>query len=154
MNFKQYLTELYNIETGQAMKAHEPNPDQSSSINNPTVLAKVNVQLATELNERTLSAYHGIQKIRKVLHSYGLDLPPMYDVNPEGDEIVFDVYQFGKAFGPTPQSTEMNQDSSDVAFLYVLYYLTDEGYYEFHAEISDDIDYIESLTEEGTEDSE
>lgn len=149
MNFKQYLTELYNIEVGQAIEAHEPSPAQSSSIYNPRVMASINVQLNTELNEKTLSAYAGIQKVRKVLHSYGLDLPALYDVNPEGDEIVFDVHQFGKAFGPTPTSTEMEQDNPDVVYLYLLYYLTDTGYYDFYAEISEDVDYIKELTEEG-----
>jgi hypothetical protein len=145
MSFKKFLNEFYNIEAGQAFDAHEPDDSQSSSIMNPQVIAKINVQLNTELNERTLSPHAGIQKIRKVLHSYSLDLPVSYDVEPEGDEFIIEVSQFGKAFGPTPYSTEMTNDSENVVFLYVLYYLTDDGYYEFYAEVSPDVERMEEL---------
>lgn len=154
MSFKNFLKEFYNIETGQGADAHEPNPNQSSSIMNPEVLAKINVQLITELNERTLSPQSGIQKIRKVLHSYALDFPVSYDVEPEGDEFIIEVTQFGKAFGPTPFSTEMTNDSENVVFLYVLYFLTDDGYYEFYAEISPDVARMEELQNSDLEEDE
>ena len=152
MSFKKFLKEFYSIETGQAIEAHEPKPDQASSVLNPEIVSKINVQLNTELNEKSLSAQSGIQKIRKVLHSYSLDFPTMYDINPEGDEIVFETNQFGKAYGPTPTSTDMTQEEDDGVFVYVLYYLTDEGYYEFYAEVSSDYDRIEELIEDGLED--
>lgn len=152
MSFKKFLKEFYNIENGQAIEAHEPKPDQASHVLNPQVISKINVQLNTELNEKSLSPQSGIQKIRKVLHSYSLDFPTMYDVDPEGDEIVFETNQFGKAYGPTPTSTEMNHDEDDSVFVYVLYYLTDEGYYEFYAEVSSDYDRMEELLDDGLED--
>lgn len=154
MSFKKFLNEFYNIETGQAFDAHEPNPSQSSSIMNPEVLSKINVQLMTEFNERTLSPQSGIQKIRKVLHSYALDFPVSYEVDSEGDEFIIEVTQFGKAYGPTPFSTDMTHDAENVVFLYVLYYLTDDGYYEFYAEISPDIDRMEELQDSELEDDE
>jgi len=157
MSFKNFLNELYEIEVGQAHDAHEPNhgpnPDQSSSVFNPEVMAKINIQLATELSQRPLTAHSGFQKIRKVLHSFSLDIPSMYGINPEGDEIVFEVTQFGKAFGPTPSSTEFEGDEEAPGLLYILYYLTDAGYYDFYAEVSDDVDYIDSLLEDGIEEN-
>jgi hypothetical protein len=154
MSFKKFLTEFYNIEAGQAFDAHEPNASQSSSIMNPEVISKINVQLMTEFNERTLSPQSGIQKIRKVLHSYALDFPVSYEVDSEGDEFIIEVTQFGKAYGPTPTSTEMTHDEENVVFLYVLYYLTDDGYYEFYAEISPDVDRMEELQDSDLEEVE
>lgn len=151
MSFKKFLNEFYNIETGQAIEAHEPRPDQTSSVLNPQILSKINVQLNTELNEKSLSPQSGIQKIRKVLHTYSLDFPVSYEIDPEGDELVFDTNQFGTAFGPTPTSTEMNHPEGDSIFVYVLYYLTDEGYYEFYAEVSVDYDRIDELLNDGLE---
>jgi hypothetical protein len=108
----------------------------------------------TEFNERTLSPQSGIQKIRKVLHSYALDFPVSYEVDSEGDEFIIEVTQFGKAYGPTPFSTEMTHDENTVVFLYVLYYLTDNGYYEFYAEISPDVDRMEELQDSELEEDE
>jgi hypothetical protein len=152
MSFKNFLKEFYNIETSQAFKAHEPDDSQSSSILNNEVISKINVQLSTELNERTLSPQTGIQKIRKVLHSFALDFPVSYDIDSEGDEVVFETNQFGKAYGPTPTSTDMTHEEDDVAYVYVLYYLTDEGYYEFYAEVSKEYSRMEELLNDGLED--
>jgi len=151
MSFKTFLKEFYNIETGQAIEAHEPKPDQSSNIMNPQIISKINVQLNTELNEKSLSPQTGIQKIRKVLHTYALDFPVAYEIDSEGDELVFETNQFGKAYGPTPSSTEMTHEEDDSLYVYVLYYLTDEGYYEFYAEVCADYDRVEELLDDGLE---
>lgn len=137
-SFKNYLTE--EIEVGQAFDAHEPTERASSSLNNPTVMAKVNLHIFTELNEVFLSPEAGFQKIRKVLHTFGLDMPALYDMDQDGDELVLDVAQFGdEKFGS--------------ALLYVLYYLTDNGYFEFYAELADE-ERIEELLESGLEEEE
>lgn len=131
MRFKQYLTELTNIENGQAIQAHEPTGEGSIAITNPKIRMEINYRLVNELYEPFLSPEAGIQKIRKVLHRFGFDMPALYDADPEGDEIIFELDQFGLE----------GLDSN----LYILYYLTDEGHYEFYAEVGDD-DRMEELT--------
>jgi len=135
MNFLDYLTELHNIEVGQAIKAHETTGDSSSSVANPAVLAQINIFLDVEFREKTLTAESGIAKIRKVMHRFGFDLPALYDADPEGDEIVFDIQQFGTPTGPTPSGVE--EVKSDTQ-LYILYYITDDGYYDFFARVTND----------------
>ena len=71
MNFKQYLQELYNIEVGQAIDAHEPTDKASMSVVNPNIVSEMNVHFMREFNEVILSPEIGLQKIRKVLHRYG-----------------------------------------------------------------------------------
>ena len=139
MRFKQFVEELTSIESGQAIEAHEPTGEGSSAIDNPKIRMEINYRLTNELYSNFLSPEGGIQAIRKVLHRYGFDMPALYEADPEGDEIVFEIEQFG-------------QDNL-ATNLYILYYLTDEGHYEFFAEIGDEA-RMDELMSEGEEDNE
>ena len=136
IKFKQYLEELdlTGIESGQAEEAHEPTGEERSNIDNPKIQMEINYRFMNELYQPFLSPEGGIQSIRKVLHRYGFDLPALYEADPEGDEFVIDVQQFGL--------------DSHTTNLYVLYYLTDEGHYEFYAEVGDDARMEELLSDE------
>ena len=136
MRFKQFVENLTSIETGQAIEAHEPNGEESVSILNSNLRAEINYRLTNELNDIILSADQGVQKIRKVLHRYSFDLPSLYEPDREGDELVIELTQFGLS------ELETN--------IYILYYLSDAGNYEFYAEIGDD-DRMEELIADGVE---
>lgn len=141
MRFREYLQELdlSAVEDSQAEEAHEPSGEASSQITNPRIRMEINYRLTNELYQPFLSPEGGIQAIRKVLHRYGFDMPALYDADPEGDEIVFEVDQFGQ------ENLSTN--------LYILYYLTDEGHYEFFAEVGDNA-RMDELMAEGEEDNE
>jgi hypothetical protein len=139
MRFKQYLNELANIEVGQAIDAHETTDKASSSLLTPKVFTEVNHRLIIDLNEVIFSPEQGIQKIRKVLHRYSLDMPALYEANPEGDEVIIAVKQFGEPFGVTIHG-DMNTNpdltnGTPDAYLYFIYYLEDNGSYVFDAEL-------------------
>ena len=141
MRFREYLQELdlSAVEDSQAEEAHEPSGEASSQITNPRIRMEINYRFTNELYQPFLSPEGGIQAIRKVLHRYGFDMPALYDADPEGDEIVFEVDQFGQ------ENLSTN--------LYILYYLTDEGHYEFFAEVGDNA-RMDELMAEGEEDNE
>ena len=141
MRFIKYLQELdlSNVDDGQAEKSHEPTGEGSSAITNPRIRMEINYRLTNELYQPFLSPEGGIQAIRKVLHRYGFDMPALYDADPEGDEIAFEIDQFGQ------ENLSTN--------IYILYYLTDEGHYEFFAEVGDDA-RMDELMAEGDEDDE
>lgn len=80
----------------------------------------INDELKRELNDVILSPQIGLLKIRKVLRMFNFDIPTSYVVEPEGDEVVLDL------LGDTD------------SLLYVLYYQTDEGNYDFYAHIDDE----------------
>ena len=105
MRFSKFLVEMDQVIPAQ----------QSSE--NPIVNSEINSQLSVELDGIITSSNLGIQKIRKVLFRYGLDLPAIYEVLEEGDEFAIEL--------------------DGELFLYVLYYLTDEGNYDFYAEVTD-----------------
>jgi hypothetical protein len=137
MRFKQFIEEmdLTSIESGQAEKAHEPTGEGRIEIENPKIRMEMNYRLINELYDLFLSPEGGIQAIRKVLHRFGFDLPALYDADPEGDEFAIEINQYG-------------QDSLSTN-LYVLYYLTDEGGYEFYAEVGTEARMEELLSDDG-----
>ena len=158
MRFKNYLNELANIETGQAIEAHETTEESSSSVVNPLVMNEINRRFIVDFNNPIMSPYEGVQIIRKVLHRYGMDMPALYNPDPEGDEVILDLKQFGQPHGPNifgdtntgTQVVNMNPD----AYLYFIYYLDDNGAYEFYAEITDEVGLEEIVAEAEAEEDE
>ena len=151
MNFKQYLAEFHNIEAGQAFEKHETPTDGSISISNPRVRAEINYRLDGELDDIFLSPESGIQRIRKVLHRFSLDMPALYDADAEGDEIVIRLDQFGRVIDFTyliPNKVE------EIFYLYLIYYLTDDGRYDFYAELTDDEGLNEIMSDEEEDEEE
>ena len=151
MNFKQYLAEFHNIESGQAFEKHETPTDGSISIANPRVRAEINYRLDGELDDIFLSPESGIQRVRKVLHRFSLDMPALYDADAEGDEIVIRLDQFGRVIDFTnliPNKVE------EIFYLYLIYYLTDDGRYEFYAELTDEEGLNEIMSDEEEDEEE
>lgn len=136
MNFSNFVKSLTSIEAGQAIEAHEPTGEESISILNPNMQKQINFHLITELNEAIYSAEEGIQKIRKVLHLNGFDLPALYEPDREGDELVIEISQFG------------NENLS--SNIYILYYLDDSGVFDFYAEVGDE-GRMDELLSDGVE---
>ena len=133
MRFKQYLAEL-NTEMGQTIKVND-----SVDISDPQVRDKINERLNHELTDLILSPESGVQKIRKVLMSFGLDMPALYDAEPEGDELVLDVESFV---------------GDEQFYLYLIYYLADDGRYDFYAELTDDEGLNEIMSDEEEDEEE
>lgn len=79
----------------------------------------INKQLSKELSSTILSPQIGFYKIRKVLRSFGYEIPSSYEIETDGDEVVLDI---------------IGTDS----LLYVLYYISDDGSYDFYALIEDE----------------
>ena len=78
MKFKQFLNE--NIES----------TEDKNSVDS-AIVETINDQLEIELNTMILAPETGVQKIRTVLMRYGIDMPAIYDLNSEGDEISLKV---------------------------------------------------------------
>jgi hypothetical protein len=103
---------------------------------------EINHALYAHLHDVILSPESGVQKIRRVLAHFGMSVPALYDLDPDGDEIVIDV----------DNTSEEVTDNR----LYVIYYLTDDKVYDFYAELTDEqgIDDIMSDDEDEDEDGE
>lgn len=122
MRFKQYLAEQESDQTVEDM----PSIDSS-------IIDEANTQLENELQGTILSPESGIQKIRKVLAMFEMDMPALYDIDPEGEEMVFGI---------------------DGSYLYIIYALTDDGRYDFYAELTDEEGLSEILSDEGEDEEE
>lgn len=122
MRFSEYIREM---EVGEV-----ETPMATPSLMD-TNLDSLNTRLNYDTDEKFMSPESGIQRIRRVLHLYGYDLPALYDADPEGEEIVIDL--------------------DDNVGVYILYTLTDDNRYEFYAEVGNENRMQELLSDEGAE---
>ena len=120
MRFKQYLN---SPTTTEAVEIVEMQDDSSVSM--------VNRLLETELDKPFLSPQSGVLAIRKVLQYVNENIPALYDIDTEGDEVVLDL--------------------ENGLSLYLIYGPSDEGYYEFYAEVGDDERMNELMSEDEEE---
>lgn len=105
MQFNKFLIELE-----KPTETSEPN-------DSPILQSDINNRLAQELQDIIISPSFAFVKIRKVLYAYGLDMPTLYDIDQEGDELALEL--------------------DDGLFVYILYYKTDDENYDFYAEVTD-----------------
>ena len=120
MRFKQYLN---SPTTTEAVEIVEMQDDSSVSM--------VNRLLETELDKPFLSPQSGVLAIRKVLQYVNENIPALYDIDTEGDEVVLDL--------------------ENGLSLYLIYGPSDEGYYEFYAEVGDEERMNELMSEDEEE---
>jgi hypothetical protein len=111
MNFKNFIKEDYEQSTGDV-------PVDSSSLDS-SVVEKLNLMLNVVLEDPVYTPETGITLVRKILMVENLDFHPIYDLSSEGEEIVEAI------------------DGTD-KYIYMLYYPTDNGYYDFYAEVTDE----------------
>jgi hypothetical protein len=128
MSFKNFL-----VEDEQVSIASE------TSLSDEKIRDEINLQLNHVLTDVIFSPEAGIQKIRRVLHMHGLDMPALYDAAKEGDEIVLQIDQFG---------------GNDQYYLYVVYYLADDDRYDFYAELTDEEGLNEIMSDEEEDEEE
>jgi hypothetical protein len=98
----------------------------------PVAQNNLNLMLLVELTQPVLTPESGIAKIRKILYLEGIAFESLYDLNTDGEEL----------------ATHLSGDS----FLYILYYPTDDGYYDFYAEIMDESAVEQAMSELEEED--
>ena len=128
MNFRTFLVEDEQVSIASEI-----------SLADEKVRDEINLQLNHALTDVIFSPEAGIQKIRRVLHLHGLDMPALYDAAEEGDELIIKIDQF---------------DGSDQFYLYVVYYLADDDRYDFYAELTDEEGLEEILEDEEDENEE
>jgi hypothetical protein len=159
--FTDFLVESIDVQAGQAVQAHEieSHNSNSSAIENEKTRALINRKLSQILdtdnrslpNNVILAPEIGFERIRKVLHTHAIDLPAILSLDQEGGEEVFEVNQFGTPYGPLPsgQYGEVRKPY----YLYVYYFLNDDGYYDFFAQIVDENELEEYTSITGEEES-
>lgn len=100
------------------------------------IVSSINTQLKDELGDTVSSPELGMEKIRNVLQSQSMSSVTLYDLDREGDELVLDI-----------------EGQNGGAYLYVIYYLTDDGDYDFYAEFGDE-ERMDELTSDSEEEDE
>ena len=85
---------------------------EESPFSDPQVRAEINRALLSEIDDTVMmTPESGVQRMRKVLSRYSIDFPAFEDLDTDGDESIYEL------------------DAG--VYLYFIYYLTDDGNYEF-----------------------
>jgi hypothetical protein len=124
MKFSQFISEMESMDTEPIVMT--VGSDARDSINQV---------LEAELLNNFATAEDGFDKIRNIFNQYGAKVPMMKSLDSDGDEIALDV---DTQEGPL--------------VLYVIYSLTDEGDYEFYAELTDEDGLEEIISDDEEED--
>lgn len=107
---------------------------EQSPFSDLQVRTEINRALEAEIDSTVMMTPEGgVQRMRKVLSRYSIDFPAFEDLDTDGDESIYEL------------------DAG--VYLYFIYYLTDDGNYEFYAEITND-EGIEEILSDVEEDSE
>lgn len=120
MSFKKFLENKDGVYT------------EENSVVNSSTFPTINSQLELELNDLISSPEVGLQKIRRVLGAFQINVPAFYDLDTEGNEIVYDL--------------------DEQHHLYIIYALRDDNVtYDFYAELTDNDGLEEILSDEDDE---
>lgn len=107
---------------------------EQSPFSDLQVRTEINRALEAEIDSTVMMTPEGgVQRMRKVLSRYSIDFPAFEDLDTDGDESIYEL------------------DAG--VYLYFIYYLTDDGNYEFYAELTND-EGIEEILSDVEEDSE
>ena len=101
---------------------------------------EINRNLAAELSRQWMNPYGGWVRVRKVLEMYSIFLPKVtFQDEEEGEEVVA-LNQFGDQWGAKLDGTVTSPNDSDDEeyFLYYSYGLSEQGFYETSAVITDE----------------
>lgn len=87
-----------------------------------SIIMNINRALEDSLSDNVLTPQTGFQRVRKTLFRYRLDMPAVFELNPDDDEMVLQIHDL-----------EMKSTTN----LYVIYSRNEDGYFEFYAEVGD-----------------
>lgn len=101
----------------------------------------INDNLLEKLDTNLTSPITGIINIQKILETYGVNLPLLYELDKEGGEFVLEIDGDGNVLN-------IQNENVDNHYLYVVYLKEDDGSYIMHSEITDRLGIEEILKED------
>jgi len=100
--------------------------------NSPLIYEEINNQLNDSLENPVPTPQSGMQRVRTILSSHGIELPIVFEMDEDGDEYAFKVNDH---------------------YLYFIYGKMENDQYEAYSEIADEARLEELMEEDGEEES-
>lgn len=122
----------------QALSGNAPTPLNytPNDLKDPRVIDDINNHLERKLDDAFLTPYIGLERMRKVLHPYGIVIPAVTWLNGDEGDKVFTVNQYS-GFG------DLTAHSNHVVYM-SWSYVPDKGHYDIYAAVVT-IDQLDSL---------
>jgi hypothetical protein len=102
--------------------------DESAEIVYSIDYEDINDELSEALEEPILTPQTGLQRVTNILNNYGIEIPIVFEMDSEGDEYIFRL-----------------EDN----YLYFIFSLNESGFYEVFAQVVDEDELHEILSDDG-----
>jgi len=111
---------------------------------------EINRSLAAVLSREFTNPYNGLQKVGKILSTYGINLPKIILEDDMEGEVVIVLNQFGETVGAKLDGTINTLHDPDTHELYLVYEygLSDSGFIEAYATVVTEQELDEMLDKE------
>lgn len=106
-------------------------------LSNSLTRDEINTNLSAVLSQEWNNPYCGLQKVSKILSSYGINLPKIILDSELEDEVVIVLNQFGETIGANLDGSINTTENPDVNELYLIYTyeLSDNGFIQASAKV-------------------
>lgn len=122
-------------------------------LNDEATLNTVNAMIARATDCTCQTPYIALERVRKILSTYHVNLPKYTLMDADEGNVVFTVSQFGEKFG-YDQDGDVSMKNNDGLYLYFEYVLDDDGGYSTFAEVVDAEDLSELLDDYNSDEEE
>jgi hypothetical protein len=102
--------------------------DESTEMVDSIDFEDINDELFEALEEPLLTPQTGLQRVANILNHYGIEIPVVFEMDSEGDEYIFRL--------------ENN-------YLYFIFSPNESGFYEVFAQVVDEDELHEILSDDG-----
>jgi len=126
------------------------NPVADPDIHNQETLDLANAAIAEVTDQVFANPYSALERVRKVLNIFSINLPAYRFMEGETGNTVFDINQYGIQSGIDSNGEKIVTPDADL-FLYFEYQLNTEGLYEVFGEIVDQ-DNLQDLLDDYEDD--
>jgi hypothetical protein len=136
--FKQYMREETMPFAGTARGAME--------IDNSAVRDNLNSLIASSTNEKFLTPYIGLERVKKALATHHIFVPGGYFLEGNSGMLTFPISQYGEKFGMTNDGEVMTSESSPYSVFFE-YRMSDNGMFDVFCEVVDQDELEELLSD-------
>jgi hypothetical protein len=136
--FKQYMREETMPFAGTARGTME--------IDNSAVRDNLNSLIANSTNEKFLTPYIGLERVRKALATHHIFVPGGYFLEGDSGMLTFPISQYGEKFGMTNDGEVMTSESSPYSVFFE-YRMSDNGMFDVFCEVVDQDELEELLSD-------
>jgi nitric oxide synthase oxygenase domain/subunit len=117
----------------------------SPDLSDFNLVSNINASLAQATCDSHITPYVGLERVRKALAYYSIQLPRYTFLDGEAGDTAFDVIRFGYVSGVNLDGTQAKTEDTNM-YVYFAYALNDSGMFDIYCELVSSEELEELLT--------